>query len=349
MKITLKKKLIDVYKRKLFLKTQEYIELLNQVNEILENENENIRPYSNSGAENEKPGGIVVLKKNISTIIVPDLHARYGFFLNILLSHANNEDGRTNLERLLGDSLQIVCVGDGLHAEGRSFLRWQKAFKEFSNNYKKHHHMDEEMKEGLKVMEMVMLVKKTFPDNFHFLKGNHENISNERGGGNYPFRKFAYEGAMVLDYVLNFFGKSFLDAYYRFEKNLPLFAIGDNFLISHAEPKTFFQKDEILNYRDNPFVTEGFTWTDNGESEPGSVQMMLRHYLGKEELNGSFYFGGHRIISEDYNMRAGGCYIQIHNPKKQMIVQIPAQGNIDLDRDIIELKDNIGYIEKQIE
>ena len=49
-----------------------------------------------------------------------------------------------------------------------------------------------------------------------------------------------------------------------------------------AEPRTFYARDRVVAYRDDPEVVAGLTWTDNDEAEPGSVQLMLEHYLGGE-------------------------------------------------------------------
>jgi hypothetical protein len=197
--------------------------------------------------------------------------------------------------------------------------------------------MDEEMKESLGLMEIVMLLKIAFPDRFHFLKGNHENIRNEKGGGNFPFRKYAYEGAMVLEYVKKFYGSGFLDLYSSFEKSLPLLAYGRNFVISHAEPRAYYDCDTIVNYRENPQVVSGLTWTDNGESQDGSVQRMLAQFLGQELAQRAYYFGGHRIVEDLYTKRAEGRFIQIHNPKKYIIAYADPFTDFDPDTDIMEI------------
>ena len=190
-----KKRLVEIFKRKTPPTEEPYIKVLDEINNVLKEENKDIRPY----AKCELPGGLLYLKKDIPTIVVPDIHARLDFFLSIMFFKYQNT--LTVLDLLALDELQIVCVGDGFHAEARAYDRWQRAFEEYNTQFEKHKNMDEEMKESLGVMEMVMTVKSNFPDNFHFLKGNHENISNERGEGNYPFRKFTYEGQMVLTYV----------------------------------------------------------------------------------------------------------------------------------------------------
>ncbi len=201
------------------------------------------------------------------------------------------------------------------------------------------------MVESLGVMEMVMLVKSNYPRHFHFLKGNHENIMNEHGGGNYPFMKFTNEGAMVTEYSKKFLGDAFLNSYYRFEKNFPLLAVGRNFMVSHAEPKRFFPQEEVIGYRNNGDVVEGLTWTDNGRSQPGSVQEMIGSYIKKSEREEACYFGGHRPVVDLYSSRAEGKYIQIHNPNRFVIASIKPGTGIDLNRDIVELENGAGVIQ----
>jgi hypothetical protein len=334
----LRNKLIEIYKRKTSLDCESFLKLLKKINYNLENEEDSLRPRDQQAL----PGGIVNLKPNIPTIIVPDIHARMDFFLNLIL--LEDITGFSNLQKMARDMLQVVCVGDGFHAERRAAERWASAFDEYMNKYKKHKYMDEEMRESLGVMEMVMEVKSDYPLNFHFLKGNHENISNEHGGGNFPFRKFTYEGAMVLEYVEKFYGQDFLNAYYVFEKNLPVFAIGKNFLISHSEPKTFYDRDAITEYRNRSDVVEGLTWTDNDAALKGSVVRMLDYYVDKEIIPHSLYFGGHRGVMGLYNLRADGKYVQIHNPNKFIIALIKPDKDIDVEKDIVEIDNNLDKI-----
>ncbi|KPJ85877.1 MAG: hypothetical protein AMS17_13840 [Spirochaetes bacterium DG_61] len=328
--------MIEIYLRDTPPSLDAYLEVLERAYTTLASENPKVRPSSSAGM----PGGIVQLKQNIPTIIVPDIHARIDFFLNILLSE--NSDGWSNLQMLAADMLQVVCVGDGFHAEARAVERWDRAFQEYRESYKRHRAMDEEMRESLGVMEMVQEVKCAFPLNFHFLKGNHENIRNEHEEGNYAFRKFTYEGEMVLYYMEKFYGEEFLDSYARFEKSLPLLAVGRNFLVSHAEPMSLYDREDIIEYRERPEVVYGLTWTANDEAEEGSVRRMLSYYLDEENVEEYYYFGGHRPIRDLYHLRAEGRYVQFHNPDRFIIALIQPEGPIDLDRDILELENNLG-------
>jgi len=303
----------------------------------LVNEDEKIRPRDEEGL----PGGLIFLRQDVPTIVVPDLHARKDFFLSLMLWKP--EGGESAISLLAQNRLQVVCVGDGFHAEGRADRRWQCAYREFSSGYRRHRCMDEEMAESLGVMEMVMEVKSVHANLFHFLKGNHENISNEEGGGNHAFRKHAYEGAMVRDYVLKFYGSDFLESFYNFEKELPLLAVGKNFLISHAEPARFFCRSDIIGYRKRPDVVEGLTWTSNDAAEQGSVRDMLEYFFGGD-TEGAYYFGGHRPVGGLYSLRAGGKYVQLHNPDSFTIAVI--DGDIDVKRNVIAIPDLTGHVGK---
>jgi hypothetical protein len=267
--------------------------------------------------------------------VVPDLHARMELVLAVLAE--KDEQDLSAADRLAAGQLQVLFLGDGFHAEGRAVARWQAALEEFKGGYRKHGNMDAEMRESLGVMEMVMTLKRHFPDHLHFLKGNHENIANEQGEGNYPFLKFANEGLMVRIYMEHFYGEEILKVYAQLEKSFPLLAVGGNFLASHAEPAWFIPKQEVLEYRRQPQVVYGLTWTDNEEAEPGSVEQMLEHYLGAEAAATAFHLGGHRPVRGSYNLRSDGRYVQIHDPDRYVVAVLPAGRGIDLDRDIREL------------
>ncbi|MBN2657099.1 MAG: metallophosphoesterase [Spirochaetales bacterium] len=324
----MKEQITKILKRTSVPDPLEYLKKVEDCLEVLTSEEAPVRPRRTDGG----PGGIINLLKGIPTIIVPDLHAR----MNLIGSLVNLQSEEGGFYELMAEEkLQVLCVGDGFHRELDAKERWQDAFREYEKGFKKHVAMDEEMRESLGLMEMIMELKCAFPRNFHFLKGNHENIGNEEGGGNHPFRKFAYEGDMVRTWVLQFMGEEFLNKYSVFEKLLPLLAIGENFLVSHAEPLRFFSEEEVTDYTGE--AVHGLTWTANGEAEEGGVRQMLDIYLPEDVSKGALYLGGHRIITEKYRLRAGGDFVQIHNPWKYQIVFLKPGCPIDLEKDIIEI------------
>jgi hypothetical protein len=318
----------EIINRKTIPDSSLYLEKLEKVIKALDNENESLRPK----AIDNSPGGIIHLYHDIPTIIVPDIHAR----MELISSLANLRTEIKSFFQLMADKeIQVVCVGDGFHSELNGKDRWIAALSEYEKSYKKHQNIDEEMSDCLGLMEMIMELKTTFPENFHFLKGNHENIKNEETGGDHPFRKFVLEGEMVKTWVKRFMGEYFLDKYSEFETKLPLLAIGEQFMISHAEPKRCYEPEEIINYQ--PEVIHGLTWTANGEAEEGSVRQMLDLYIPDKNIGEKLYFGGHRIINNQFKLRADGLFVQIHNPWNLQVVYIKPECIIDLEKDIIDI------------
>jgi hypothetical protein len=328
--------------------------LLEEVIPTLQQENQHYRPRDEKG----RPGGLIQLS-NAPVILVPDLHGRIDFLQQLLQwrpplkrvsegsmgPHSNTPPraatmappaGAPTTEELLSSGeLQIVCVGDGLHSESRGYKRWQKALKEFIGSFSKHGAMDEEMGEGLGLMQLVMTLKRDHPANFHFLKGNHENILNREGQGDHAFRKFAFEGEMVRLYMETFYGEELLSRYAEFEQELPLVAADATFMVSHAEPARGFSREEVIGYRSRPDVTEGLTWTPNDGAQPGSVAAMINEFCSHPEK--ALYFGGHRVIPNRYTVRAQGRYIQFHNPLLHQIILLRPGEIPDPDQDIIDL------------
>ena len=307
----------------------DYVTLLERAITVLQHESSLVRPHDSSGL----PGGLVYLNPTIPTLILPDLHARVDFFL-ATMEHVL-EDGRTVLDSMLSGDIQVLCVGDGFHSERRGKQRWLDAFKEYTHGFTKHKAMDAEMNESLSLMEMVMECKRAARNNFHFLKGNHENILNEEGNGNHPFGKFAHEGEMVKEYIQMFYGEEFLQTYALFEKSLPLFVIGGRFLASHAEPRSVYSATDLIETRNRADVILGLTWTDNGEAGEGSVLTMLETFL--PDVLSPVYFGGHRPVNGQYNLRAEGAYIQIHNPEAQSVALVPYDRIFDPETDFITI------------
>ena len=170
----------------------DFFHLLSQVVTVLEHEDASWRPEDSCG----RPGGLVDLVSQVPqlpTIIVPDLHSRWQFFQEILNfipdfpgDTWDSFDGTASVAELLAQGkVNVVCVGDGLHSELHR-ERWHHALAEYEGGQVLGGALEAEMTEGLFLMELVMRCKVAFPRNFHFLKGNHENITNQWAGGDRP-------------------------------------------------------------------------------------------------------------------------------------------------------------------
>ncbi|MBN2051694.1 MAG: metallophosphoesterase [Spirochaetales bacterium] len=279
------------------------------------------------------PGGLVRLRRSVPTLILPDLHGRRRLLFDALTQSVMNEESFLDLLEI--GSGNVVCVGDAFHGEAPVKERWSDAYDEFLDGFKHREAMDQEMTDNLRLLQMILLLTIHYPENFFFLKGNHENIANELGEGNYPFRKFVNEGEMVKYWSTLFLGQECFEVLYGYEKRLPLVAEGDGFLVTHAEPSRVFSVEEIIDAYKDDDVIYGLTWTDNDVSEPGSVAGTLESFFPGEES--TICFGGHRPTGGLYALRAEGRYIQINNPVNHIAAVVSRGGEFDPDEQIVRI------------
>lgn len=317
---------------------KEIFSLTEKMCDILDGETAFYRPPDKEG----KPGGLLDFSENPKpVVVVPDLHARSGFLKNILdyqisvvpefLDTRTNETVLSALEKGL---LHLVFLGDALHSEKTTKVRWLLAEKDYKNEIYSGPSIKEEMTEGLSLLMELFELKTNIPESFHFLKGNHENIMNVTEGGDFAFRKYADEGNMVKAFVSDFYGDDVLYLLSCYEKALPLVYCGKNCCISHAEPLRGFSKEEIIDARNTSAeIVYGLTWTKNDEAHPGSVSKTIENLgLSSETVR---WFSGHRTVQEDYSTRQNGMLYQIHNPRNQNIFLVPVNEKFDPSKHII--------------
>ena len=310
--------------------------------DLLEKEITDYRPADNKG----RAGALLDFTSNpLPTIIVPDIHARPDFIFNILnyklpKEYINYSD-RSIFHALKKGLVRIICVGDALHTE-KTINRWQAIQAEFDSGISTGPYMSAEMLEGLNTITALMELKLLFPDLVHFFKGNHENILNKSGNGDFAFGKYADEGYMVKKFMFDFYGDDVLYMISCLEKELPLISVNKDYVISHAEPENVYFLHEFINARENPKIIEDLTWTANGDVKTLTVPKIMKALLKKDNLEGSYYFAGHRPVNGDYSFRQNGLFVQIHNPSKQNIVFIDPNKKINLEESILHLDKKRG-------
>lgn len=326
--------------------------------EVLDAEDPGLRPRNSSG----RPGGLLILP-DLPTVILPDLHTRASFLAAVLAwrpplgtrpqtaaarppfglrslaaARSSARDAPRLADLLASGEALLLCLGDVFHSEGRDApQRWARAEREYGYGWKlPSPAMDEEMGRALACVELILRAKAAFPRNFHYLKGNHDNVVNEEGNGDHPFYKFAEEGAMAASWFASRYGRDLQAAYRGFELSLPLAARGARFVASHAEPAFVLGPEDIIEARSRPEVAEALTWTGNGEALPGSVSASLELLLGSG-VSGARWFGGHRPVAGAYSLRADGLYVQFHNPLRQGLVLIRPGELPDPDRAVLTI------------
>ena len=309
----------------------EFRSLLAEALSVQLKESSRYRPQNTLGS----PGGLLCFPDfAFPVLIVPDIHARVSFLPKILEWRLNGESVLQLLSR--GEAL-LVCVGDAFHGESRAYERWVIAYRDWISGIFAGDAIKQEMAESLSAVRIVMEIKKAFPEHFHFLKGNHENITNATGGGDFAFCKFVQEGAMCRDFVEVYYGDVILERIRQWEMSLPICAAFEDFCISHAEPACFFKKEQIVNCRvaGEEDVVAAFTWTANGEAEEGSVEQLFEELCPDAKREGAVWFGGHRSIGHAKCLfRQGGRYAQLHNPDAMNFALVKAKRKFDPDKEV---------------
>lgn len=202
-----------------------------------------------------KQGGLVTLPAGVPTVILPDLHAQRDYLLQALQSRVG---GQTVHAGLQAGKLNLLCLGDGMHSEGRARDRWLQAERDYLEGRRQSPSMDREMVESLGLLQMVMELKVAFPSHFYFVRGNHEDMDPET-----PYGKFARVGEsnLVRSWAVGRLGPDFLKEWSGWERSLPLVAAGGSFVASHSAPEQKLDLAEVR--RRSPKAFHPCCWSDN--------------------------------------------------------------------------------------
>ena len=332
--------------------------LTQKVCELLEGEAFYKKSYRPLNCMNEGGSLLELYKENqrqLPAIIVPDIHARPNFILNILNYELPKkfcgcrEDGKKYkvYQALQKKLVDLICVGDGVHTELYA-ARWELIALEFAKGEHTGFYMKQEMILNLATFCALLKLKADFPQNFHFLKGNHENILNCNFGGDYSFYKYADEGEMFKQFMLAQYDEKLVNLIAKYENLLPLVAAGKNYVVSHAEPTAPFTREQIIDARFDEEVVAGLIWTKNGQVKEPTAAEIMKNLLGKKNAKKALYFAGHRPVKENYALRQNGDFVQLHNPRKQNIALIYKDKKINLEKDIVNTKPEIyGKADKE--
>jgi len=323
----------SIYNSQVLPEHNELYELLDSCISCLENENSVYRPQMTEDGQ-KAPGGLLdftSVSDEVPVIVVPDLHARQKFIVDLLKYEIA---GMTVLQALEEKKVCIVCVGDLFHSESRCAARWRVALEKFDKGEIESDEMTAEMVECIGLLQMVMILKTQFPENFHILKGNHENVLNSSNNGNHPFYKFADEANMVYEFLASHYDDLIIQEIDWFESKLPVCAAFKNLVVSHAEPAREFSKKEIINYHDTYEAVYGLTWTRNDFAESGSVEKTMKALIGNKNKKNAVWISGHRPVYEKYALRQGGKLVQIHNPNEENVAIVIPQTIFNPDTDI---------------
>ncbi len=179
------------------LRKGDALALIEQVNHVMKNEV--FRPRDSRGL----PGGLLQLPGELTPIVVADLHGRVENLL-VILSHNGF------LRALEKGEACLVILGDAVHSERDGEL--------------------EEMDDSMLMMDLIFRLKLRFPENFFFLRGNHDSFSEDIGKGGVP------QGLLWKRALKKARGPDYRRAMQRYYDLLPYAVTSPDFCATHAAP-----------------------------------------------------------------------------------------------------------------
>lgn len=176
-----------------------------------------------------KPGGLIDFPKNLRPIIVGDLHAN-----------------RENLERILGHDgnradleagrAACVLIGDALHDDRTGHMK--------------------DMTSSLAILDDVLRLICEYPGRVYYIRGNHDTFDPR-------LRKSGImQGAELEAQMKRERGADYVAAVSRFFESMPVFIIGEGFVITHAgPPRSGIVREELVNINKYPEKFHQLIWT----------------------------------------------------------------------------------------
>jgi hypothetical protein len=188
--------------------------LLEEVNRILAEEE--YRERDDDG----RPGGLVEIPSTLVPVFVGDIHAKIDNLLKVLISG-------DLLGALSRDEACLVLLGDIVHSEEDGQL--------------------EEMASSALTFDFVLRLKRQFPRNVFYTRGNHESFRPEIGKGGVA------QGVLLKKHFKKTRGKDYLNAAEQFFDSLPFIVCSETYAACHGAPvRSRVSRETLRNIRRYP-------------------------------------------------------------------------------------------------
>ncbi|WP_136805506.1 metallophosphoesterase [Desulfosediminicola flagellatus] len=197
------------------------LDRIRKVNELMDAEP--MRPLTSEG----KAGGIVDLQQRAVPVIVGDLHAQVDNLLKILSENCL-------IGCLRSKSATLVLLGDAIHSEILEEM--------------------EDMDSSILMMDLIFTLKLRFPENFFYLRGNHDSFSADIS------KNGISQGILMKERLRELRGQEYVDEMETYYSKLPYIIKSPYFYACHAAPpRSDATLDDLINIANNPILQHEIT------------------------------------------------------------------------------------------
>jgi hypothetical protein len=216
-----------------------------------------------------EPSGLIELPPQVRPIIIGDLHAN----LKNLIEIINHDGNRADFE---AGKASLVLIGDAVHDDRTGYMR--------------------EMGGSVAILDYIIRLIAEHPKNVYYIRGNHDTFDPR-------LRKSGIaQGIEFRDALVAAHGEDFALAIGRFFESLPVFIIGEGFVITHAgPPRGGLVREELINIKNYPEKYHQLMWNRVNEyhGNPSPKE------YGEKDL---------RLVLELLDMPSDTHFIVGHNP-----------------------------------
>jgi len=216
-------RLPDVLGRPLInFKDDEALDIIRDVNSIIANEA--YREPNMDGA----PGGIINFPDDMKVVVLGDTHTRIDNILRLL-----TEGGF--LAAMEANKACLVFLGDLVHCEEDN--------------------EGENMESSLFILDVFSMLKRRFPENVFYVRGNHESFSEDIGKGGVP------QGLLLRQHLKKRRGQEYVDEIEKLFEQLAYVVQGNGFAACHGAPvRTRVDRNTLVNIQNYPGIQYEIVW-----------------------------------------------------------------------------------------
>ena len=175
-----------------------------------------------------EPGGLIELPPEVRPIIIGDLHAN----LKNLQAIIDHDGNRADFE---AGKASLIFIGDAVHDDRTGYMR--------------------DMNSSVAILDFIIRLIAEHPRNVYYIRGNHDTFDPR-------LRKSGIaQGIEFRDTLVAVHGEAFAEAVGRFFDSLPVFIIGEGFVVTHAgPPRGGLVREELINIKRYPEKYHQLIW-----------------------------------------------------------------------------------------